>query len=96
MKEEREEGSGNRQVTGDELAGFILLILVVVIPTFLVGLLPENKYVSFFLGGGRIFLIWAVFFSLVWLFRESIDRWAARFFSSREKPKSTRESDGSQ
>ena len=74
--------NGKRNATPDELLAGLVAIIVLVVPMFLVVVFPENSLVAVLFGNGRIFVFWAIFFGLVFVFRRKIDqlgrRWASR------------------
>jgi len=72
---------GDREATADELLGAIFSLLLILVPLILLVLFPDNEVVVRAFGGGRIFLVWAATFFLVWLFRKKFDRIVARIVS---------------
>lgn len=64
----------NRNLTGDEIAGAILALIVLLVPLFFVVVFPDTPWVAKYLGDGRIFLCWVIVFGLVWVFRKKFDQ----------------------
>ena len=60
--------NSNRNLTKVEIINSVICLALFLVPLLLLVLFPDAKLVDLFLGQGRVFIVWLVFYFFVFLY----------------------------
>lgn len=85
MNTNKESKRKDEQVTPEHGIIAILSLALLLVPIILLVIIPKNTIVSSLLGDGKVFLIWATVFGLVFVFRGRADQFFAKMTENRKR-----------